>query len=80
MIFTTGVQVSGLNTNGANLRGFDVRTGPFPSFPTDLQPQTMALLATCDGSSIIEESIFEKRMAHGLNPKTPPTRISISYL
>ncbi|OVA13282.1 Enolpyruvate transferase domain [Macleaya cordata] len=44
--------------------GFDVRTGPFPQFPTDLQPQVMALLTTCTGSSSVEESVFEGRMRH----------------
>ncbi|KAL5550088.1 hypothetical protein UlMin_000264, partial [Ulmus minor] len=49
---------------GKKLSGFDIKTGPFPAFPTDLQPQTMALLTTCNGSSIVEESVFEKRMGH----------------
>lgn len=47
-----------------NLRGFNVRTGPFPGFPTDLQPPTMALLTTCSGSSIVEESVFDRRLGH----------------
>ncbi|CAA0816037.1 Unknown protein [Striga hermonthica] len=46
------------------LVGFDLKTEPYPGFPTDLQPQTMALLATCCGSSIVEESVFENRMSH----------------
>ncbi|KAF7146586.1 hypothetical protein RHSIM_Rhsim04G0025400 [Rhododendron simsii] len=46
------------------LHGFDVRTSPFPGFPTDLQPQTMALLTTCQGLSVVEESVFENRMNH----------------
>ncbi|KAK6946639.1 Enolpyruvate transferase domain [Dillenia turbinata] len=50
--------------NEDNLQGFDVKTGPFPGFPTDLQPQTMALLTTCNGSSVIQETVFEKRMSH----------------
>ncbi|KAJ0045133.1 hypothetical protein Pint_04716 [Pistacia integerrima] len=49
---------------GENLQGFDVKTSPFPGFPTDLQPQTMALLTTCNGLSIVEESVFDKRMGH----------------
>ncbi|KAJ9671462.1 hypothetical protein PVL29_025258 [Vitis rotundifolia] len=49
---------------GDNLQGFDVRTCPFPGFPTDLQPQTMVLLTTCNGSSIVEETVFENRMGH----------------
>ncbi|KAI3457377.1 hypothetical protein Pfo_014040 [Paulownia fortunei] len=48
------------------LRGFDIRTLPHPGFPTDLQPQTMALLSTCNGLSIVEESVFENRMTHGM--------------
>ncbi|PON98436.1 UDP-N-acetylglucosamine 1-carboxyvinyltransferase [Trema orientale] len=58
------LEVSAVSTDGANLNGFDIKTGPFPAFPTDLQPQTMALLTTCDGSSIVEESVFERRMGH----------------
>lgn len=51
---------------GESLEGFDVKTGPFPGFPTDLQPQAMALLTTCNGLSYVEESVFEKRMGHGM--------------
>lgn len=47
-----------------DLRAFDFKTGPFPGFPTDLQPPTMALLTTCSGSSTVEEFVFEKRMGH----------------
>ncbi|CAI9757132.1 unnamed protein product [Fraxinus pennsylvanica] len=51
-------------SRGDDLRGFNFRTQPYPGFPTDLQPQTMALLSTCSGSSIIEESVFENHMGH----------------
>ncbi|XP_042490447.1 UDP-N-acetylglucosamine 1-carboxyvinyltransferase-like isoform X1 [Macadamia integrifolia] len=47
-----------------DIRGVHVKTGPFPQFPTDLQPQIMALLMTRNGSSIVEESVFDKRMGH----------------
>nr|GMC70252.1 UDP-N-acetylglucosamine 1-carboxyvinyltransferase 2-like isoform X1 [Ipomoea batatas] len=47
-----------------DLQGFDIKTHPFPGFPTDLQPPTMALLSTCNGSSVIEESVFDNRMGH----------------
>ncbi|GFZ07553.1 hypothetical protein Acr_19g0004900 [Actinidia rufa] len=46
------------------LQGFDVKTSPFPGFPTDLQPQTTALLTTCDGLRVVEESVFENRMSY----------------
>ncbi|KAG5597572.1 hypothetical protein H5410_038804 [Solanum commersonii] len=51
-------------TIGDDLRGFNIKTNPFPGFPTDLQQLTMALLSTCKGVSIIEESVFENRMSH----------------
>jgi UDP-N-acetylglucosamine 1-carboxyvinyltransferase len=41
-----------------------VTTEPFPGFPTDLQAQMMALLCTADGTSVLEEKIFENRFMH----------------
>ncbi|KAK1583436.1 hypothetical protein Q3G72_023760 [Acer saccharum] len=59
------LEVSAMPSNvGDHMQGFDIKTGPFPRFPTDLQPPTMALLTTCRGSNIVEESVFEKRMSH----------------
>nr|XP_018675582.1 PREDICTED: uncharacterized protein LOC103999901 isoform X2 [Musa acuminata subsp. malaccensis] len=51
-------------TAGGDLRGLYLKTLPYPGFPTDLQPQFMALLTTCGGPSIVEESVFENRMHH----------------
>lgn len=42
----------------------DVTTEPFPGFPTDLQAQMMALLCTAEGTSVLEETIFENRFMH----------------
>ncbi|MEI6829126.1 MAG: UDP-N-acetylglucosamine 1-carboxyvinyltransferase [Synechococcaceae cyanobacterium ELA445] len=42
----------------------DLRTQPFPGFPTDLQAPFMALLATARGTSVITENIFENRLQH----------------
>jgi len=42
----------------------DVITAPFPGFPTDLQAQMMALLTLADGTSRLEETIFENRFMH----------------
>jgi UDP-N-acetylglucosamine 1-carboxyvinyltransferase len=39
-------------------------TEPFPGFPTDLQAQMMALMATAHGASMITETIFENRFMH----------------
>ncbi|MQM17849.1 hypothetical protein Taro_050827 [Colocasia esculenta] len=51
---------------GRGLRGLNLKTSPFPGFPTDLQPQFMSLLTTCHGASNVEESIFERRMRQGM--------------
>lgn len=42
----------------------DIKTMPFPGFPTDLQAQFMTLMCIARGSSIIEETIFENRFIH----------------
>ncbi|MEO0667467.1 MAG: UDP-N-acetylglucosamine 1-carboxyvinyltransferase [Pseudomonadota bacterium] len=46
------------------IRAVDVTTEPFPGFPTDLQAQIMALLCTAEGTSVLEEKIFENRFMH----------------
>ncbi|NLJ71388.1 MAG: UDP-N-acetylglucosamine 1-carboxyvinyltransferase [Syntrophomonadaceae bacterium] len=46
------------------LRNTDIKTMPYPGFPTDMQAQMMALLATVNGTSIIVETIFENRFMH----------------
>jgi len=55
---------SGLTVSADGLRGVDVMTEPFPGFPTDLQAQMMAMLATADGASMVTETIFENRFMH----------------
>ncbi|WP_298578991.1 UDP-N-acetylglucosamine 1-carboxyvinyltransferase [uncultured Olegusella sp.] len=39
----------------------DIQTLPFPGFPTDMQAQTMCLLALAHGSSVVTENVFENR-------------------
>jgi UDP-N-acetylglucosamine 1-carboxyvinyltransferase len=46
------------------LRAANVRTAPYPAFPTDMQAQFMALATRADGASVITETIFENRMMH----------------
>ena len=65
-----GIEVSeterGLKVARRNGRisAVDVTTAPFPGFPTDLQAQMMALLCTAEGTSKLEEKIFENRFMH----------------
>eukprot|EP00095_Tigriopus_kingsejongensis_P008236 snap_masked-scaffold2309_size17351-processed-gene-0.0 protein:Tk08236 transcript:snap_masked-scaffold2309_size17351-processed-gene-0.0-mRNA-1 annotation:"udp-n-acetylglucosamine 1-carboxyvinyltransferase" len=49
---------------GDRPRAVDVTTEPFPGFPTDLQAQMMAMLCIADGTSVLEEKIFENRFMH----------------
>ncbi|MBS0327540.1 MAG: UDP-N-acetylglucosamine 1-carboxyvinyltransferase [Proteobacteria bacterium] len=49
---------------GGRPRATNLRTAPFPGFPTDMQAQFMALVARADGASVITETIFENRMMH----------------
>jgi len=46
------------------IKAINVTTEPFPGFPTDLQAQMMALLCTANGTSVLEEKIFENRFMH----------------
>ena len=56
-----GIRVSRKN---GRVRAVDVETAPFPGFPTDLQAQMMALMCTAEGTSVLEERIFENRFMH----------------
>tara|TARA_R110002095_G_scaffold189872_2_gene167563 strand:+ start:2289 stop:3605 length:1317 start_codon:yes stop_codon:yes gene_type:complete len=46
------------------IKSVDVKTAPFPGYPTDLQAQFMALMTLAEGSSNITETIFENRFMH----------------
>ncbi|MDE1987989.1 MAG: UDP-N-acetylglucosamine 1-carboxyvinyltransferase, partial [Alphaproteobacteria bacterium] len=50
--------------NGVRPASVSAATAPFPGFPTDLQAQFMALMATAEGTSHIRETIFENRFMH----------------
>jgi UDP-N-acetylglucosamine 1-carboxyvinyltransferase len=53
-----------VSRNNGRVQAVDVVTEPFPGFPTDLQAQMMALLCTAEGTSVLEERIFENRFMH----------------
>ena len=46
------------------IRAVDVKTLPYPGFPTDMQAQFMALMTVANGSSVITETVFENRFMH----------------
>lgn len=52
-----------VRSNGI-IKSVDLKTLPYPGFPTDMQAQFMAMLSIADGSSVINETIFENRFMH----------------
>lgn len=46
------------------LKSVNIKTMPYPGFPTDMQPQLTSLLSVAEGTSVITESIFENRFMH----------------
>lgn len=59
-IFTDAVIVSAPD----GLKGIEVKTLPFPGFPTDMQAQLMVAMCVAKGTSFISETIFENRFMH----------------
>lgn len=47
-----------------NIRSVDIKTLPYPGFPTDMQAQFMAMLAIAHGTGIVSETLFENRFMH----------------
>jgi UDP-N-acetylglucosamine 1-carboxyvinyltransferase len=56
---------SGMKATGPErLQSENIKTMPYPGFPTDMQAQFMAMMCIADGTSVISESIFENRFMH----------------
>ena len=53
-----------VNASGRKLNAVDIKTLPYPGFPTDMAAQFMALLTVCEGSSVVIETVFENRFMH----------------
>jgi len=69
ILTSTGVDIkkgkNSLYINAKNeLRPFHIRTGPYPEFPTDIQPFMAVIACTISGESTIEENIFEDRFGY----------------
>ena len=63
---TTGEDWIELDMRGRRPRSVDVRTAPYPAFPTDMQAQFCAMNAVADGVGTITETVFENRFQHVL--------------
>ena len=55
-----------IDMQGRRPRAVDIRTSPYPGFPTDMQAQFCAMNAMADGVGTIKETIFENRFQHVL--------------
>ncbi|MCL5036677.1 MAG: UDP-N-acetylglucosamine 1-carboxyvinyltransferase [Chloroflexi bacterium] len=53
-----------ISIKGRPVKAIDISTSPFPGFPTDLHPPVAALLCIADGTSVIEETIFDGRFIY----------------
>ncbi|MEQ5801724.1 UDP-N-acetylglucosamine 1-carboxyvinyltransferase [Halomonas sp. H10-9-1] len=61
---TTGDDWIGLDMHGKRPRPVNIRTAPYPAFPTDMQAQFVAMNAVAGGTSRVVETIFENRFMH----------------
>ncbi|HYA46292.1 MAG TPA: UDP-N-acetylglucosamine 1-carboxyvinyltransferase [Burkholderiales bacterium] len=59
-------------------KGVNVRTAPYPAFPTDMQAQLMAVDTIAQGTAVITETIFENRFMHALEMQRLGADIEIS--
>jgi UDP-N-acetylglucosamine 1-carboxyvinyltransferase len=50
--------------NSGSINSVDIKTQPYPGFPTDMQAQFMVLMSIANGTSMISETIFENRFIH----------------
>lgn len=55
-----GIKVCGRN----NIKAVDIKTLPYPGFPTDMQAPFMSLLSVAEGTSMVIETVFENRFMH----------------
>ena len=53
-----------IDARNTKLKPINVSTGPYPSFPTDMQPQFAILLGLANGISILDDNIFENRFCY----------------
>jgi len=65
----TGVEIKAENgsvrvSGDAHIRSVDIKTLPYPGFPTDMQAQMMAMMGIANGLSVITENVFENRFMH----------------
>ena len=66
----SGIRIEEINNHSLRvigsevIRAQDITTSPYPGFPTDMQAQFMVMMTQADGTSIITETIFDRRFSH----------------
>jgi len=67
---SSGVEIERINSRTLRVKGCpnikpqDITTSPYPGFPTDMQAQFTVLMTQAEGTSIITETIFDRRFSH----------------
>lgn len=72
--YETSVRVLGPK----NLKSVDIKTLPYPGFPTDMQPQMLTLMTVAQGESVVTETIFENRFMHAHELKKMGANIKLN--
>ena len=57
-------ELSSVHVKGGNVKAVDIKTHPYPGFPTDMQSQMTSLLSVASGTSMVIETVFENRFMH----------------
>jgi UDP-N-acetylglucosamine 1-carboxyvinyltransferase len=76
-----GIEVSeeltSIRVKGGDLKAIDIKTHPYPGFPTDMQSQMTSLMSVACGTSMVIETIFENRFMHVCELKRMGANIKI---
>ena len=78
-----GVQVEVEDTfvriiGDGKIKPVDIKTLPYPGFPTDMQPQLMALMTMAEGTGVVVETVFENRFMHVNELKRMGAKIKVN--
>ena len=74
---TTGSDWIELDMKGKRPKAVNVRTAPYPAFPTDMQAQFIAMNAVAEGTGTVIETIFENRFMHVLEMQRMGAQIQV---
>ena len=74
---TTGDDWIELDMEGKRPKAVNLRTAPYPAFPTDMQAQFIAMNAVAEGTGTVIETIFENRFMHVLEMQRMGAKIQI---